>query len=70
MVGEEIGNASKMVRWSDPFKSTRTREEVNIQWARDAVSAGLPMIFFDNEEVRKTVLFTVLWNQLHQDLTW
>ena len=58
MVGEEIGRASKMARGSGPFKSTRTREEVNMQWARSAVSAGLPMSFFDNEEVRKTVLFT------------
>ena len=29
-----------------------------MQWARSAVSAGLPMSFFDNKEVRKTVLFT------------
>ena len=28
VVGEEIGNASKMVRGSDPFKITRTREEL------------------------------------------
>ena len=27
------------------------REEVNMQWS---VSAGLPMSFFDNKEVRKT----------------
>ena len=58
VVGEEIGNASKMARGSGPFKSTRTREEVNMQWARDVVSAGLPMSFFDNKEVRKSVLFT------------
>ena len=30
VVGEEIGNASKMTRGSGPFKSTRTREEVNM----------------------------------------
>ena len=29
-----------------------------MQWARAAVSAGLPMSFFDNKEVRKVVLFT------------
>ena len=58
VVGEEIGNARKMVRGSGPFKSTRTREEVNMQWARVAVSGGLPMNFFDNKEVRKDVLFT------------
>ena len=58
VVGEEIGNASEMPRGSDPFKITRTREEVNMQWARSAVSAGLPMSFFDNKEVRKAVLFT------------
>ena len=58
MVGEEIGIASKMARGSGPFKNTRTREEVNMDWARAAVSAGLPISFFDNKEVRKTVLFT------------
>ena len=30
VVGEVIGSASKMARGSDPFKSTRTREEVNM----------------------------------------
>ena len=30
VVGEEIGSASKMPRGSGPFKSTRTREEVNM----------------------------------------
>ena len=29
-----------------------------MQWTRAAVSAGLPMSFFDNNEVRKTVLMT------------
>ena len=29
-----------------------------MQWDRAAVSAGLPMNFFDNPEVRKTVLMT------------
>jgi hypothetical protein len=57
VVGEEIGSVSKISRGSGPFKSTRTREEVNMQWARVAVSAGLPMSFFDNKEVRKAVLF-------------
>ncbi len=37
---------------------TRTREEANIQWARSVVSAGFPVSFFDNKEVRKSVLFT------------
>jgi hypothetical protein len=55
---EEIVSASKIVRGSDPFKNTRTREEVNMQWVRSSVSAGLPMRFFDNKEVRKTDLFT------------
>ena len=41
-----------------PFKVVRTREEVDIQWARASVSVGLPMSFFDNKEVRKTVLMT------------
>ena len=58
MVGEDIDRVSKMARGSVPFKSTRTREEVNMQWVRDAVSDGFSMNFFDNEEVRKTVLFT------------
>ena len=58
VVGEEIVSASKMSRGSGPFKSTRTREEVNMQWARSVVPVGLPMSFFDNKEVRKTVLFT------------
>jgi hypothetical protein len=31
-----------------------------MQWSRSAVSAGLPMSFFDNPEVRKTVLMTKL----------
>ena len=29
-----------------------------MQWARAEVSSGIPMGFFDNKEVRKTVLFT------------
>ena len=58
MVGQEIGNANKMARGSDPFKSTSTREEVNMRWDRSAESVGLPMSFFDNKEVRKVVLFT------------
>jgi hypothetical protein len=53
VVGEEIGSSNKRARGSDPFKRTRTREEVNVEWARAAVSAGLRMSFFDNEEVRK-----------------
>ncbi len=41
-----------------PFQKVRKREEVDMQCARAAVSAGLPMSFFDNPEVRKTVLMT------------
>ncbi len=37
-----------------PFQTVRKREEVDMQWGRTAVSAGLPMSFFDNPEVRKT----------------
>jgi hypothetical protein len=37
----------------------RTKEEVDMQWARAAVSAGLPTSFFDNKEVRKVVHMTV-----------
>ena len=38
---------SKKARLVGPFKKVRTREEVDFQWARAAVSAGLPMSFFD-----------------------
>ena len=41
-----------------PFQKVRKREEVDLQWARAAVSTGLPMSFFDNPEVRKAVLMT------------
>jgi hypothetical protein len=37
-----------------PFQTVRKREEVDMQWARDVVSAGLPMSFFDNPKVHKT----------------
>ena len=49
---------SKKARLVDPFKKVRTRKVVDFQWARAAVSAGFPMSFFDNEEVRKAVLMT------------
>ena len=49
---------SKKARLVGPFKKVRTREEVDFQWDRAAVSAGFPMSFFDNEEVRKSVLMT------------
>ena len=42
-----------------PFQTVRKREEVDIQWAKSVVSAGLPMSLFDIPEVRKTVLMTV-----------
>ena len=41
---ERIDKKSRLV---GPFKKVRTREEVDFQWARAAVSAGLPMSFFD-----------------------
>jgi hypothetical protein len=34
-----------------------------MQWARAVVSAGLPMSFFDNPEVHKTVLMTTECDQ-------
>jgi hypothetical protein len=37
----------KKSRLVGPFKKVRTREEVDFQWARVAVSAGIPMSFFD-----------------------
>jgi hypothetical protein len=48
----------KRSRLVGPFKKVRTRKEVDFQWARAAVSAGLPMSFFDHEEVRKSVFMT------------
>ncbi len=41
-----------------PFQTVRKREEVDMQWAKTFVSAGLRMSFFDNPEVLKTVLMT------------
>jgi hypothetical protein len=41
-----------------PFQKVRKREEVDLQWDRVAVSAGLPMNFLNNPEVHKTVLMT------------
>ncbi len=41
-----------------PFQKVRKREEVDMQLARAAVSDGLPMSFFDNSEVHKTVIIT------------
>ena len=51
-----VENFGKRTRSSNdgPFKIVRTREEVDMQWDRSAVSAGL----FDNKEVRKTVRMT------------
>ena len=37
---------SKKARLVGPFKKARTREEVDFQWARADMSAGLPMCFF------------------------
>ena len=55
-----VENFCTTARVSDarPFKIVRTRDEVDMQWARAAVSAGLPMSFFDNKEVRKAVRMT------------
>ena len=41
-----------------PLKIVRTREEVEMELVRVVVSAGLPMSFFDNKEVRKVVHMT------------
>jgi hypothetical protein len=49
---------SKKARLVDLLKKVRTREEVDFQWVRTALSTGLPMSFFDNKEVRKAVLMT------------
>jgi hypothetical protein len=38
---------SKNARLVVPFKKVRTREEVDFQWARAAVSAGLPVLHQD-----------------------
>jgi hypothetical protein len=43
---------------SSPFKPPVTLQEMNNQWTRALVSAGLPLRFFDNKEVRKAVLMT------------
>jgi hypothetical protein len=43
---------------SCPFQTVRKREEVEIQWAKVVVSAGLPMSLFDNLEIHKIVLMT------------
>ena len=59
----DVGKFGKRPRSSNdeiarPFQKVRKREEVDLQWARAAVSGGLPMSFFDNPEVRKSVLMT------------
>jgi hypothetical protein len=41
-----------------PFQTVRKREEVDMQWTKAVVSAGLQMSFIDNPEVRKVVLMT------------
>ena len=55
-----MGSFGKRDRTSNdgPFKIVRTRTEVDMQWARAGVSAGLPMSFFYHKEVRKTVYMT------------
>ena len=54
----DVERFDKKSRLVGPFKKVRTREEVDFQWARAVVSAGLPMSFWDNKEVRKAVLMT------------
>jgi hypothetical protein len=41
-----------------PFQKVSQREEVDLEWVRADVSVCLPMSFFDDLEVRKTVLMT------------
>jgi hypothetical protein len=55
-----VENFCKKARVSNdgPFKIVRTRDKVDIQWVRAAVSAGLPTSFFDNKVVRKAVHMT------------
>ena len=76
---ENFGSGGKKVRVCysvsnhGPFSIVRTREEVDMQWARASVSTGLPMSFFDNKEVRKAVLMTAECGQSYirsQDQTW
>ena len=54
----DVDRFDKKSRLVGPFKKVRTREEVDFQWSRSAVSDGLPMSFFDNKEDHKTVLMT------------
>ena len=75
IMAEIFGSGGKKARVSNhgPFSIVRTREEVDMQWARASVSAGLPMSFFDNKEVRKAVLMTAECGQSYirsQDQTW
>jgi hypothetical protein len=61
-----VDNFGKRARVSNdrPFKIVRTRDEVDMEWARSVVSTGLPMIFSDNKDVRK-----MSWGQLVPVLT-
>ncbi len=43
----DVERFDKKSRLVDPFKKVRTREEVDFQWARGVVLAGIPMSFFD-----------------------
>jgi hypothetical protein len=47
--GKRSGSSNNGI--TRPFQTVRKREELDIQWARAAVSAGLPMSFFDNPEI-------------------
>ena len=60
IIVENFGSGGKKTRVSNhgPFIIVRTREEVDMEWARASVSSGLPMRFFDNKEVHKTVLMS------------
>jgi hypothetical protein len=40
------------------LESGQVDDDIDVEWAKVVVSAGLPMRLFDNPEVRKTVLMT------------
>ena len=50
----DVDRFDKKSRLVVPFKKVRTREEVDFQWARVAVSAGLPMSFFGKRRFTRT----------------
>jgi hypothetical protein len=64
---EMFGSGGKKARVSNhgPFIIVRTREELDMQWSRPSVSTGLPMSFFENQEVLKDVLMTAECGQTY-----